>query len=90
MWNQIRRIASSLHRVAKNDIELNEIALALEKPEESFDFGLAPADGLILWSLGHPEFPHNFEVPKIIDGISIPQKKKESSQAMVELGKNGK
>ena len=48
LWNQIRRMASSLHKFAKNDIELDEIALALEKPEETLDFGLAPADGLIL------------------------------------------
>jgi len=87
LWNQIRRIASSLHRVAKNDIELNEIALALEKPEESFDFGLAPADGLILWSLGHPEFPHNFEVPKIIDGISIPPEEKRAHKQWLNLAR---
>ena len=67
LWNQIRRMASSLHKFAKNDIELDEIALALEKPEVTLDFGLAPADGLILWSLGHRDFSHKFEIPNIIE-----------------------
>ena len=87
LWNQIRRMASSLHKFAKNDIELNEIALALEKPQESFDFGLAPADGLILWSLGHRDFSHKFEIPNIIEGISIPPKGKRAHKQWLNLAK---
>ena len=87
LWNQIRRIASSLHKFAKNDIELDEIALALEKPEETLDFGLAPADGLILWSLGHRDFSHKFEIPNIIEGISIPPKGKRAHKQWLNLAK---
>ena len=87
LWNQIRRMASSLHKFAKNDIELDEIALALEKPEETLDFGLAPADGLILWSLGHREFSHKFEIPNIIEGISIPPKGKRSHKQWLNLAR---
>ena len=87
LWNQIRRMASSLHKFAKNDIELDEIALALEKPEETSDFGLAPADGLILWSLGHRDFSHKFEIPNIIEGISIPPKGKRAHKQWLNLAK---
>ena len=87
LWNQIRRMASSLHKFAKNDIELDEIALALEKPEETLDFGLAPADGLILWSLGHRDFSHKFEIPNIIEGISIPPKGKRAHKQWLNLAK---
>jgi len=87
LWNQIRRMASSLHKFAKKDIELDEIALALEKPEESLDLGLAPADGLILWSLGHRDFSHKFEVPNIIEGISIPPKGKRVHKRWLNLAR---
>ena len=87
LWNQIRRMASSLHKFAKNDIELDEIALALEKPEETLDFGLAPADGLILWSLGHRDFSHKFEIPNIIEGISIPPKGKRAHKQWLNLAR---
>ena len=87
LWNQIRRMASSLHKIAKKDIELDEIALALEKPEETLDFGLAPADGLILWSLGHREFSHRFEIPKIIEGISIPPEGKRAHKQWLNLAR---
>lgn len=87
LWNQIRRMASSLHKFAKNDIELDEIALALEKPEVTLDFGLAPADGLILWSLGHRDFSHKFEIPNIIEGISIPPKGKRAHKQWLNLAK---
>ena len=87
LWNQIRRMASSLHKFAKKDIELDEIALALEKPEETLDFGLAPPDGLILWSLGHREFSHRFEIPKIIEGISIPPEGKRPHKQWLNLAR---
>ena len=87
LWNQIRRMASSLHKFAKNDIDLDEIALALGKPEETLDFGLAPADGLILWSLGHRDFSHKFEIPNIIEGISIPPKGKRAHKQWLNLAK---
>ena len=87
LWNQIRRMASSLHKFGKKDIELDEIALALEKPEETLDFGLAPADGLILWSLGHREFSHRFEIPKIIEGISIPPEGKRAHKQWLNLAR---
>jgi len=87
LWNQIRRMASSLHKFAKKDIELDEIALALEKPEETSDFGLAPADGLILWSLGHREFSHKFVIPNIIEGISIPPEGKRAHKQWLNLAR---
>ena len=87
LWNQIRRMASSLHKIAKKDIELDELASALEKPEETLDFGLAPADGLILWSLGHSEFSQKFEIPNIIEGISIPPEGKRAHKQWLNLAR---
>ena len=87
LWNQIRRMASSLHKFAKKDIELDEIALAFEKPEETLDFGLAPADGLILWSLGHRDFSHKFVIPNIIEGISIPPEGKRAHKQWLNLAR---
>jgi len=87
IWNQIRRMASALHKFAKKDIELNEISGALDYPDLQIDLGRAPADGLILWSLGHPEFPHKFEYPEIFEGISIPPLEKRTHKQWLNLAR---
>jgi tRNA pseudouridine38-40 synthase len=48
LWNQIRRIISALTKVGNNKIEKEEIAKALDNPNKKVDFGLAPAEPLIL------------------------------------------
>jgi len=48
LWHQIRRIISALEKVGSNKIEKNQIINALNDPDEKVDFGLAPAEPLIL------------------------------------------
>lgn len=48
LWHQIRRIVSALLKLGLRKIEREEIINALDHPDESIDFGLAPAEPLIL------------------------------------------
>ena len=87
LWNQIRRMAAALHKFVKKDIRLVTIKQALDNPDEPFDLGLAPADGLILWSLGHSGFSHNFENIEIIEGISMPPEGKRAHKQWLNLAR---
>ena len=48
LWNQIRRIISALVKVGTGKLEKENIVEALCNPDKSFDFGLAPAEPLVL------------------------------------------
>jgi len=48
LWYQIRRIISALIRVGKNKLSKQEVVEALANPEKKVDYGLAPAEPLIL------------------------------------------
>ncbi|MCK5560985.1 MAG: tRNA pseudouridine(38-40) synthase TruA [Thermoplasmata archaeon] len=48
IWNQLRRIIKALELIGKNKKELSEVQSALANPDEDFDFGVAPAENLIL------------------------------------------
>ena len=48
LWHQIRRIISSIIEVEKGKIEKKDIIEALENTNKKVDFGLAPAEPLIL------------------------------------------
>lgn len=48
LWNQIRRIISALEKVGNRKLERENIVEALCNPDKLFDFGLAPAEPLIL------------------------------------------
>jgi len=53
LWHQIRRIVSSIIKFEKGKIEKNQIEMALENPNKKFDFGLAPAEPLILLNISY-------------------------------------
>ena len=57
LWNQVRRIASALHGLATERIELSEVIRALHRPEEEVDFGRSSPDWLTLWTINHPALP---------------------------------
>ena len=57
LWNQVRRIASALHGLATERIELSDVIRALHQPNESMDFGRSSPDWLILWTINHPSLP---------------------------------
>ncbi len=48
LWHQIRRVVSAIIKVEKGKIEKKDIIDALENPNKKVDFGLAPAEPLIL------------------------------------------
>ncbi|GAG00440.1 unnamed protein product, partial [marine sediment metagenome] len=48
LWHQIRRIISAIIKEEKGKIEKKNIIEALENPNKKVDFGLAPAEPLIL------------------------------------------
>lgn len=48
LWHQIRRIVSALIKVGSDKLEKEEIVKALANSNEIFDFGVAPAEPLIL------------------------------------------
>jgi len=48
LWHQIRRIISSILRIKTGKLERDQIKNALSKPNKRVDFGLAPAEPLIL------------------------------------------
>lgn len=48
LWNQIRRIISALEKVGNGKLNKQNIVEALCNPDKKVDFGLAPAEPLIL------------------------------------------
>ena len=56
VWNQVRRIASSFSGIASGRIGVTDLESALSNPEISVDLGRAPSEGLVLWSISHPDF----------------------------------
>ncbi|KYK29803.1 hypothetical protein AYK20_00270 [Thermoplasmatales archaeon SG8-52-1] len=48
LWNQIRRIISALIKIGNGKLEKQDIVEALCNPDKIVDFGLAPAEPLIL------------------------------------------
>jgi tRNA pseudouridine38-40 synthase len=48
LWHQIRRIISSIEKFLKKKITKEEIENALKNPDKKIDFGLSPAELLIL------------------------------------------
>jgi len=51
LWHQIRRIVSALIKIGSGKIKKENIVIALELPNDEIDFGLAPADPLILMDI---------------------------------------
>jgi len=63
LWHQIRRIISALGKVASNKLEKEQIIDALANPNKKVDFGLAPAEPLILKDV---VYDFEFEYDKIL------------------------
>ena len=61
LWNQIRRIISALLKIGNGKLEKKQIYKALENPDIKVDFGLAPAEPLILKDIF---YDFKFEVNK--------------------------
>lgn len=61
LWNQIRRIISALVKIGNGKIGRQDIVEALCNPDKDVDFGLAPAEPLILKDI---VYDFNFEYDK--------------------------
>ena len=70
LWHQIRRIISALEKVGKEKLEKEQIVEALCNPDKIVDFGLAPAEPLILRDIVYDfEFEHNKNLLDKLDNI---------------------
>ena len=56
LWHQIRRIVSALKKVGMDRLEKEQLKEALNAPDKKTDFGLAPAEPLVL-----KDIIYNFE-----------------------------
>ena len=74
LWNQVRRIAAALHGLATRKIQTAEVLKGLHRPAEKADFGLAPAEWLVLWSIEHSDIKIGSELlePSSISWSSPP------------------
>ena len=54
LWHQIRRMASAIRSVVSGIIQIEDVRDALENPNIEVDFGMAPAEWLVLWEISHP------------------------------------
>lgn len=60
LWQQIRRIISALEKVGKGKLEQEQLKEALDNPDKKADFGVAPAEPLILKDIVYDfEFKHD-------------------------------
>lgn len=57
LWNQVRRMANALFRLAVGELEENEIREAIEQPMVPVDFGVAPPEWLVLWGVAWERAP---------------------------------
>ena len=57
LWNQVRRMANALFRLAVGELDENEIQEAIEQPMVPVDFGVAPPEWLVLWGVAWERAP---------------------------------
>ena len=59
VWQQVRRIVSALEKLGYHEIDINEVKMALEKPDERRFFGIARGENLVLVDVKY-EFEFEF------------------------------
>jgi len=68
LWNQIRRMISAIEKTGIGKIEKEEIIEALHNPNKKVDFGLAPAEPLILMDIIYDfEFEYDKKLRNSLD-----------------------
>jgi len=73
LWHQIRRIMSALIKVGSGKLEKEQIIEALDNPDKKVDFGLAPAEPLILRNIVY-DFEFEYD-KKQLDKLKLLEKK---------------
>lgn len=67
LWHQVRRLVSSWISFASGKITNNDLENALDNPKIDYDFGLAPAEPLLLMDIKYDfEFEINMKSKKVI------------------------
>ena len=57
LWNQVRRVANALFRIALGELTVQQVKEAIERPDLPVDFGVAPAQWLTLWGVAWEDEP---------------------------------
>ena len=57
LWNQVRRTANAIFKMSIGDLTIEQVKQAIEKPELTVDFGVAPPEWLILWGVNWQQLP---------------------------------
>ena len=57
LWNQVRRVANALFKIAVGEVTVQEVQAAIDQPEVPVDFGVAPAEWLTLWGVAWEDEP---------------------------------
>ena len=73
LWHQIRRIISVLIKIGSNKLEKEQIIDALDNPNKKVDFGLAPAEPLVLMDVVY-DFEFEYD-KKLLKKLSIFEEK---------------
>jgi len=70
LWHQIRRIVSAMEKVGQGSLDIEQIVEALHNPNKKIDFGLAPAEPLILKDIIYNfEFENDKQYVKILNDL---------------------
>ena len=76
VWQQVRRIVSALEKLGYHEIDINEVKMALEKPDERRFFGIARGENLVLVDV---KYEFEFEFDEVFRG-----KVKEIEERVIE------
>ena len=57
LWNQVRRTANALFRLAVGEITVAEVNEAISNPTKEADFGVAPPEWLVRWGVAWEHAP---------------------------------
>jgi len=77
LWHQIRRVISALIKIGNDKLEKEQIIEVLDNPDKKVDFGLAPAEPLILKDIVYDfEFEYN---KKLLNKVKDLERKITSS-----------
>ncbi|MCX6667696.1 MAG: hypothetical protein NTV74_05605, partial [Euryarchaeota archaeon] len=77
LWHQIRRVVSALEKAISGKLEKEQIIDALANPDKKVDFGLAPAEPLILREIIY-DFEFEYD-KKLLSRLSFLEKNVVSS-----------
>lgn len=77
LWHQIRRVVSALEKAISGKLEKGQIIDAMANPDKKVDFGLAPAEPLILRDIIY-DFEFEYD-KKLLSRLSLLEKNVVSS-----------